>query len=180
MFFVPLAALTDPASGPAAIAAAVGVREEGGQPLLDRLAAHLASKHLLLVIDNWEHLLEGAPLLGELLRAAPGLTVLATSRAPLHLQAEREYPVPPLALPRRKPPPTLEQLSQYEAVRLFIARAQAVKPDFAVDNENAAGGGGDLSSPRWAAAGHRAGRGAYSALAAAGAAHAVGASVAQS
>ena len=56
--------------------------------------------------------------------------MLATSRAPLHLQAEREYPVPPLALPRRKPPPTLAQLSQYEAVRLFIARAQAVKPDF--------------------------------------------------
>ena len=63
--------------------------------------------------------------------------MLATSRAPLRLRAEREYPVPPLALPRRKPPPTLEQLSQYEAVRLFIDRAQAVKPDFAVDNENA-------------------------------------------
>ena len=53
------------------------------------------------------------------------------------MRAEREYPVPPLGLPRRKPPPTLEQLSQYEAVRLFIERAQAVKPDFAVDNENA-------------------------------------------
>ena len=137
VYFVPLAALTDPTQIPAAIATAVGVREEGGQPLLERLAGFLGNKQLLLVIDNWEHLLAGASALGELLRVAPGLTVLATSRAPLHLQAEREYPVLPLALPRRKPPPTLEQLSQYEAVRLFIARAQAVKPDFSVDNTNA-------------------------------------------
>jgi predicted ATPase len=136
--FVPLAALADPALVPAAIATALGVREEGGQPLLERLTTHLANRHLLLVIDNWEHLLAGASVLGELLRAAPQLTVLATSRAPLHLQAEREYPVPPLALPRRKPPPSLAQLSQSEAVRLFIARAQAVRPDFSVDNTNAA------------------------------------------
>jgi predicted ATPase len=92
---------------------------------------------VLLVLDNVEHLLEAAPQVGEFLGTAPGLKVLATSRVPLRLRAEREYPVPPLSLPRRKPPPTADQLSQYEAVRLFIQRAQAVKPDFAVDNENA-------------------------------------------
>ena len=95
------------------------------------------AKTLLLVLDNFEHLVEAAPAVGNLLESAPGLKVLATSRMPLHLRAEHEYPVPPLGLPRRQPPPTAEQLSQYEAVRLFIERAQAVKPDFAIDNDNA-------------------------------------------
>ena len=90
VFFVPLASLSDASLVPAAIAIALGVREEGGQPLLERLSSFLATKHLLLVIDNWEHLLDGAAVLSELLQAGPGLTVLATSRAPLHLQAERE------------------------------------------------------------------------------------------
>ena len=137
VYFVPLAALTDPTRVPDAIALALGLREEGDQPLLDRLARYLTAKEMLLVLDNVEHLIEAAPLVGSLLEGAPGLTVLATSRVPLRVRAEREYPVPPLGLPRRKPPPTLEQLSQYEAVRLFIERAQAVKPDFAVDNETA-------------------------------------------
>ena len=68
-----------------------------------------------------------------LLAASPGLKVLATSRMPLRLRGEQEYPVPPLGLPRRKPPPPPEQLTQYEAVRLFIDRAQAVKPDFTIE-----------------------------------------------
>ena len=77
-------------------------------------------------------------LVAALLAACPGLTVLATSRAPLRLRAEREWEVPPLVLPwRPPPPPTAEQLSQYESVRLFVERARAVKPDFSVDNENA-------------------------------------------
>ena len=97
----------------------------------------MAAKTLLLVLDNFEHLVEAAPAVGNLLASAPGLKVLATSRMPLHLRAEHEYPVPPLGLPRRTPPPPLEQLSQFEAVRLFIARAQAVKPDFAITNDNA-------------------------------------------
>ena len=97
----------------------------------------MGSKQLLLMLDNVEHLVEAAPLVGELLGAAPGLTVVATSRIPLRLRAEREYAVPTLTLPRRKPPPTLEQMTQFEAVRLFIDRAQAVKSDFIVSNENA-------------------------------------------
>ncbi len=137
VWFVPLAPLSDPALVPAALAAALGVREEGGRPLHDALGDVLREKRLLLVLDNVEHLLSAAPLVGTLLTVAPGLTVVATSRAPLRLRAEREHPVLPLGLPRRKPPPTLEQVGQYEAVRLFISRAEAVKPDFTVTNETA-------------------------------------------
>jgi predicted ATPase len=88
-------------------------------------------------LDNFEHLADAAPTVGELLGTSPGLKVLATSRMPLRLRAEREYPVPSLALPNRHPPPPVAQLTQYEAVRLFIERAQAVTPTFTVDNQNA-------------------------------------------
>jgi predicted ATPase/class 3 adenylate cyclase len=137
VFFVALAPLTNPELVPSAIAASLGVREEEGRPLTDRLREYLAAKNLLLVLDNVEHLTEATPLVADLLSAAPELKVLATSRVPLHLRAEHEYPVPTLDLPPRKPPPTLQQLTQYDAVRLFIARAQAVKPGFTVDNETA-------------------------------------------
>ena len=137
VFFVPLAPLTDPALVPSAIAAALGLREEGGQPLADRLRDVVATKTVLLVLDNVEHLVEAAPAVGHLLGSAPRLKVLATSRIPLRLRAEREYPVPPLGLPRRTPSPPLAQLMQFDAVRLFVARAQAVKPDFAITDDNA-------------------------------------------
>jgi predicted ATPase/class 3 adenylate cyclase len=137
VFFVPLAGLSDPDLVPHAVAGALRVHEESTQPVVDRLKDVLAAKQVLLVLDNVEHLVAAAPLIGQLLGVAPQLKVLVTSRVPLRLRAEREYPVPPLGLPRRKPPPTLEQLTQHEAVRLFIDRAQAVKPGFAVDNANA-------------------------------------------
>jgi predicted ATPase/class 3 adenylate cyclase len=137
VFFVPLAPLTDPELVLPTIATTLGLREEGGQPLDERLRDFLTAKQLLLVLDNFERLANAAPAVGALLGASPGLKVLATSRTPLRLRAEHEYPVPPLDLPPRKPPPTLEQLSQFEAVQLFIDRALAVKPDFRVDNENA-------------------------------------------
>ena len=137
VFFVALAPLTNPDLVPSAIAAALGVREDGGRPLTDQLREFLAAKTLLLILDNVEHLIEAAPLVAELLGAAPALKVLTTSRVPLHLRAEHEYPVPTLDLPPRKPPPTVQQLTQYDAVRLFIDRAQAVKPGFTVDNETA-------------------------------------------
>jgi predicted ATPase/class 3 adenylate cyclase len=135
--FVPLAPLADPALVPAAIAAALGIREAGGRPLSERVRDVLADQQLLLVLDNVEHLIEAAPLIGELLDAAPRLKVLATSRKPLRLRAEHEYAVRPLGLPSRTSLPSLEQLSQYEAVRLFIARAKAVDPDFAFNYDNA-------------------------------------------
>ncbi|HEX6670035.1 MAG TPA: AAA family ATPase, partial [Gemmatimonadales bacterium] len=137
VYFVPLAPLTDAALVPSAIASALAMRDEADRSLPDRLKEVLAGQELLLVLDNVEHLVEAAPLIAELLSAAPGLKVLATSRVPLRLRAEREYPVPPLGLPRRQPLPTLEELSQSEAMRLFLERAQAVKPDFALDDENA-------------------------------------------
>jgi predicted ATPase/class 3 adenylate cyclase len=138
VWFVPLAPLADPALVVPAVTEALGVRDEGGAPLADRLRDFLAPRTLLLVLDNAEHLVTPvAALTADLLAGAPGLTVLVTSRVPLRLRAEREYAVPPLSLPRRKPPPPPEQLSQFEAVRLFIDRAQAVRADFAVDNANA-------------------------------------------
>jgi predicted ATPase len=92
----------------------------------------------LLVLDNFEQVLAAAMLVAELLQAAPRLKLLVTSRAALRLSGEHEYPVPPLALPDPRHPPPLEVLSQYAAVELFIQRAQAVKPGFAVTNANAA------------------------------------------
>ncbi|MDP9354838.1 MAG: hypothetical protein M3R02_06070, partial [Chloroflexota bacterium] len=138
VWFVPLAPVRDPTLLPAAVAEVLGVREEGARPLAEVVASFLHEKRLLLVLDNLEHLLPaGASAVGALLTAAPGLTVLATSRAPLRLRAEREHGVLPLPLPRRQPPPTADQLNLYEAVRLFVERALAVQPSFAVTNENA-------------------------------------------
>jgi predicted ATPase len=137
VFFVPLAAISDPALVPAAIAEALDIREAGSRPLRELLRDELADRSTLLLLDNVEQVTAAGTLLTELLSGSSGLKVLVTSRMVLHLRAEREYPVPPLGLPRRKPPPTLEQMTQYEAVRLFVERAQAAKPGFSVDNANA-------------------------------------------
>ena len=137
VFFVPLAPLTDPDLVLPTIASTLGLHEGGGQPLAERLQGYVTAKQLLLLLDNVEHLAAAAPAVAELLATSPGLKVLTTSRMPLRIRAEREYAVPPLGLPRRKPPPAPEQLSQFEAVRLFIERAQAVKADFTIDNETA-------------------------------------------
>ncbi len=114
-----------------------GCGRRGGQPLRQRLQEFLGGKQLLFVLDNFEQVTEAASVVRDLLAAAPELQMLVTSRVPLRLRGEQEYAVPPLGLPRRKPPPPPEQLSQYEAVRLFIDRAQAVKAGFSVDNETA-------------------------------------------
>src|SRR5918995_2588817 len=94
VFFVPLAPLTESHLVPAAIASALNLREEGRKPLTDRLRDYLSAKTLLLILDNVEHLVEAAPAVGNLLGSAVGLKVLVTSRMPLHLRAEHEYPVP--------------------------------------------------------------------------------------
>jgi predicted ATPase/class 3 adenylate cyclase len=136
-FFVPLATIGDPVLVVSAVAASLGVVESGEQHLEDSLKAYLREKQLLLLLDNFEQVLKVAPQVGELLSACPALKVLATSRIPLRLYGEREFPVPPLALPDpgRLPPP--ERLTQYEAVRLFVERARDARPDFSVTNENA-------------------------------------------
>jgi predicted ATPase/DNA-binding CsgD family transcriptional regulator len=141
--FVNLAPISDPSLLAATIAHALDVRERADRPLTERLKEHLRGKQLLLVLDNFEQVVDAAPLVGELLAAAPWLKALVTSREPLRLAGEHEYAAPPLALPPHPatPPPTPgrggEDLVQYAAVQLFIVRAQAVKADFVVTNENA-------------------------------------------
>jgi predicted ATPase/class 3 adenylate cyclase len=138
VFLVELAPLTSPALVTSTVTSALGVREEGGRPVVEVLTAFLRDRQLLLALDNFEHLLPAAPVVSDLLRACPKLKVLATSRAPLHLRGEREYPVPALALPDPSRQEPTAQLIQYEAIRLFVERAQAAKPAFALTDENAA------------------------------------------
>ncbi len=137
VFFVSLAPIRNPDLITATIAHTLSIKETGSQPLLDALKAYLRDKQVLLVLDNFEHLLDAAPRVAQLLHAAPALRVLATSREVLHVYGEYAFPVPPLALPNAERLPSLAALSQYEAVRLFIERAQAVQPSFHVTNENA-------------------------------------------
>jgi predicted ATPase len=137
VFFVSLAAITDPALVASAIAEPLGVVEAGDQPLEESLKSYLRGRELLLLLDNFEQVLGGAPLVGELLSECPKLKVLATSRSVLRVYGEQEYPVPSLALPRPGRLPPIDRLSQYEAVRLFIERAKAARPDFSVTDENA-------------------------------------------
>ncbi len=135
--FVSLARLDDPALVASAIAERLGVRERAEQTLRGILMTHLAGKHLLLILDNFEHVLPAAPLVAELLGACPALIVLTTSRAPLRLSGEHLYPVSPLALPDAGRLPPLEELGQTAAVRLFVDRVRAVKPEFVLSESNA-------------------------------------------
>jgi predicted ATPase len=137
VFFVALATITDPALVASAIAEPLGVVEAGDQPLEESLKGYLRGKELLLLMDNFEQVLEAVPLVGELLSECPKLKVLATSRSVLKVYGEQEYPVPPLELPSPGHLPAIDRLSQYEAVRLFIERAKAARPDFSVTDENA-------------------------------------------
>ncbi|HZS00248.1 MAG TPA: tetratricopeptide repeat protein [Chloroflexota bacterium] len=137
VFFVPLAAISDPSLLASTIAQALGVREAAGRPVLESLKEYLADKQLLVLLDNFEQLVDAAPQVSDLLAAGPGVKVLVTSRAVLRVYGEHEFHVPPLQLPDPGHLPSLERLTQYEAVRLFIERAQAVNLDFAVTNENA-------------------------------------------
>jgi predicted ATPase/DNA-binding CsgD family transcriptional regulator/Tfp pilus assembly protein PilF len=136
--FVALAPLTDPGLVASTIAQALGVREQERQPLLESLKDHLRDKQLLLLLDNFEQVISAAPVVAELLAAAPRLHVLVTSRTALHLSGEHEFVVPPLSLPDLLDLPPLERLTEYEAVRLFIERAQAVQSDFAMTEGNGA------------------------------------------
>ncbi len=139
-WFVPLEVYTEPELILPAIAAALGVGLPGDRPAVDVLGEWLAERKLLLVLDNFEQVTDAAPIVSQLLGAAPGLRVLATSRTPLHIYGESEYPVPPLAVLgelRDAASTSAEALSQYEAVQLFIERAVAAKPAFSVTNANA-------------------------------------------
>jgi len=137
MFVVGLAPVNDPEQVVPSIAQTLSIGEVGDQPLLALVKSVLKQKQLLLLLDNFEQVSDAALQIADLLSACPKLKVLVTSQAVLHLRAEREFAVPPLALPNSRHLPELAVLAQYEAVALFIARAQAAKPDFQVNNANA-------------------------------------------
>ena len=165
VYCIELASVSVPALVASTIAHTLGVKETGDQSLAEGLRTYLREKHLLLVLDNFEQVVAAAPLVADLLRAAPGLKILVTSRTPLHISGEHEFPVPPLALPERRldpnvapwdlPPPDV--LAQYGAVALFEQRARRaarLRPH----RGQRRGGGRDLPPPGWAAAGDRARR----------------------
>jgi predicted ATPase/class 3 adenylate cyclase len=138
IYLIDLASIRDPESVPIAIGRTLGIREPSGHSLLDELKAKLREKKLLLLLDNFEQVTAAAPIVVELLQNCPNLKLLVTSREALRVRGEYVFPVPPLALPKMDVKhATSEQLSQYEAVRLFIERAQALQPDFTITNENA-------------------------------------------
>jgi predicted ATPase/class 3 adenylate cyclase/DNA-binding CsgD family transcriptional regulator len=137
VFFVNLAPLGDAEFVVPAIAQTLAIKETADQPILELLKASLREKRLLLLLDNFEQVVDAALQVAELLSACPKLKILVTSRMALHLRAEQEFAVPPLTLPDPRHLPDLVALSQYEAVVLFIERARAVKPDFQVTNATA-------------------------------------------
>jgi predicted ATPase/serine/threonine protein kinase len=138
--FVPLSPVSDAGLMASAIVQTLGIREAGGHSPLEILKRNLTESlraPTLLVLDNFEHLMPAAPVVAELLATAPNLKILVTSRAALHVYGEHEFPVPPLALPDSKSAPSLEALSKYPAVALFVQRAAAAKPGFELNAENA-------------------------------------------
>lgn len=138
IFFVPLSAVRDPDLIASVVAQVLGIPVTGSRLPIDGVTDHLRDKNLLLVLDNFEQLLpEGAPVVSKLIQAGPGVKALVSSRAALHVYGEQEVAVEPLRMPDPHSLPSLSALSQYEAVRLFIERAVAAKPDFQVTNENA-------------------------------------------
>ncbi len=142
-WFVDLAPMSDPALVAGTVASALGVKEEADRPVEATLADALAGKALLVVLDNCEHVVEASAALADrILRAARGVRILATSREALAIAGEAACPIPPLPLPPlsadgRADVADLAALAQYEAVRLFIDRAEAALPSFQVTNANA-------------------------------------------
>jgi predicted ATPase/DNA-binding CsgD family transcriptional regulator len=138
LWLVDLAPLADPSLVPQAVASTLGLREQPGRSLTKTLSDNLASKRVLLVLDNCEHLIEACAGLAEsLLRSCPELRVLATSREALGITGEVAWPVPSLSLPDLRRMPNTDGLSWYESVRLFVERTEAVKPTFALTEQNA-------------------------------------------
>ena len=135
---IDLSLLSDPQLVPSAFAVALGVNEASSQPVLQRVQEHLRARAVLLVVDNFEHLLGAAPLLTDVLASCPDVKVLATSRTPLGLYGEHEFPVQPLTVPDLHRAQNCSEVGQAEAVQLFMQRAQATRPDFELTDANAA------------------------------------------
>jgi predicted ATPase/DNA-binding CsgD family transcriptional regulator len=137
VFFIDLAPIRQAEMVADTIAGTLGVQRVAGHPIHESLANYLENKHSLLLLDNFEHVIEAVPLVTDLLSVASDLKILVTSREALRLYGEQEYPVPPLGLPDLSNPESLSAVTEFEAVALFIQRAQAVKPDFAIPAEQA-------------------------------------------
>jgi predicted ATPase/class 3 adenylate cyclase/DNA-binding CsgD family transcriptional regulator len=137
VFFVNLAPISDPSLVVPAIAEPLAIREGSGKSLLERLAEELRQQQILLLLDNFEQVVSAAEQVAALLSACPRLKLLVTSREVLHVRAEHEFPVPPLAIPDPYHLPDLATLSQQAAVALFLQQAQAVRPDFQLTDANA-------------------------------------------
>ncbi|HWS81019.1 MAG TPA: AAA family ATPase [Rubrobacter sp.] len=138
VWLVELAPLADPSLVPQAVASALGVRQQSGRPLSGSLSGYLRHKRALVVLDNCEHLIGAcADLVDALLRSCPGLRILGTSREALGITGEVAWPVPSLSLPDLRRLPEVASLPRYESARLFIERAAAVKPSFALTERNA-------------------------------------------
>lgn len=136
--FIPLAPITDPTLVTSAISQALGLTASGSQSLVDILIAFLRERQMLVLLDNFEQVLPAAALIAELLATCPLLTIMVTSRTPLRVRGEHEYPVPPLALPEQGIHATTEALMDCASVSLFVQRAQDNRPNFALSAMNAA------------------------------------------
>lgn len=140
VYFVGLGSVSDPAMVPGAIAESLNIREVGGRSLMNLLREYfreLSSAPVLLLLDNFEHIVAASGLVVEFIEASRALSVLVTSRAPLRVYGEHEFPVPPLALPDPEERQSLKALERNPSVTLFVQRAAAVKPDFYLQTENA-------------------------------------------
>lgn len=135
-FVVWLAAISDPADVTSAIAATLNVTGTPAEPLVKTLARTIGTSNMLLVLDNFEHVLPAAKAVADLLTGCPKLRILVTSRAVLHVSGENEYLVPPLQLPDVADAASLAELAESEAVALFVACASRVQRDFALTTSN--------------------------------------------
>src|SRR3981189_2114254 len=137
VYFLDLSPLRDEALLASAIAQVLDVRAQPERPLVDALKGYLAQRRVLLLLDNFEQLLPAAPLLTDLLQASTALTMLVTSRSPLHLRWAQEFAVRPLAVPSLTPLPPQATLAGIASVELFVQRTQRVDPTFQLDEVNA-------------------------------------------
>lgn len=136
LYLIKLAAISDPALIILTIAETIGIKEMAGMTPMQSLVKKLGDNKTLLVIDNFEQVVAGATDLLQLVQECPGLRVIVSSREPLHLQLEREYPVEPLELPAHEPAQRDKPLSEFESVRLFEERVQECKPGFQLSQQN--------------------------------------------
>ena len=137
VYFVPLAPVRDPQLVPSTIAQSIGLQDPRDRPLMEHLVSQLRERQLLIVLDNFEHLLAGAPVVTRLLQETSALRILVSSRSSLRVSGEQECPVPPLAVPDPAARATAASLAACESVRLFAERAAAAVPGFTVSDENA-------------------------------------------